>query len=144
MQGVPVNYWAILVCGVVSMVLGSLWYGKFFRKPWEKMMGWENVDPAKRAEMMKTMQRSYILAFIGALLMAYILSHAIIFAQSYLGESDMSAATMTAFFNWLGFIAPVTLTVVLWEGKPWKLWLLNSSYYLVQLLIFAFILIAWK
>lgn len=47
---------------------------------------------------------------------------------------------MAGFWNWLGFIAPVTLGVVLWEGKPWKLWVLHNAYYLLALLVMGVIL----
>lgn len=36
---VPVNYLAILVAAVLSMVLGFLWYGPLFGKEWTKLMG---------------------------------------------------------------------------------------------------------
>lgn len=144
MQAVPINYWAILVCGIASMVLGSLWYGPIFGKMWQHLMGWHHVDPTKKAEMMKNMTQSYVFAFIGALIMAFVLDHSIIFAQAYLHVSGSSAAIQGAFWSWLGFIAPVTLASILWEGKSWKLWTLTNGYYLVQLLIFAFILTGWK
>jgi hypothetical protein len=144
MQMVPINYWAILVCGIASMVLGSLWFGPLFGKPWQKLMGWENVDAAKKEEMMKGMTKSYVFAFVGALVMAYALAHSLVFAQAYLKVSGSSAALQGAFWTWLGFIAPVTMSSILWEGKSWKLWTLTNAYYLIQLLIFAFILVSWK
>jgi hypothetical protein len=144
MQAVDINYWAVLVCGVASMILGSLWYGPFFGKIWQRLMGWENVDPAKKAEMMKGMTKSYVFAFVGALIMAFVLDHAIIFAQNYMNVSFMQAGLFTGFMSWLGFIAPVTLSSILWEGKSWTLWTLTNAYYLVQLLIFALILVSWR
>jgi hypothetical protein len=141
---IPVNYWAVIVCGIVSMVLGSIWFGPLFGKQWQHLMGWSNVDAAKKAEMMKGMQKSYLFAFIGALVMAYVLSHSIVFASTYMDVSGVSAGLSSGFWMWLGFIAPVTLSSVLWEGKSWKLWILTSGYYLVQLLIFGAILASWK
>jgi len=44
----------------------------------------------------------------------------------------------------LGFIVPVTVGVVLWENKSWKLWCINSSNYLVTLLIMSVILALWN
>jgi hypothetical protein len=58
--------------------------------------------------------------------------------------SGMPAGLMCGFWNWLGFIAPVTLGTVLWEGKPWKLWALTNGYYLFSLLIMGVILAFWK
>lgn len=141
---VPVNYWAVLACGVVSMVLGFLWYGFLFGKTWIRMMGWDPNDKARMEAMKKEANKSYIFAFIGSLVMAYILAHALVFAQSYLKTEGVSAGLQTGFWNWLGFIAPVTLGSVLWEGKSWKLWSFNNAYHLIQLLIFGVILAVWK
>ena len=47
---------------------------------------------------------------------------------------------MCEFFNWLGLIAPVTLSPMLWEGKSWKLWFINSGYYFVSLPVTGVIL----
>lgn len=144
MQDVAINYWAVLVCGVASMVIGSLWFGPLFGKIWQNLMGWQSMDETKKAEMMKGIQKSYILALVGALLMAFVLAHSIFYAQEYLKVSNSSAAIYGALWNWLGFMVPVLLATVLWEGKSWKLLALNAGYYLVQLLVFAFILVSWR
>ncbi|MBI3341870.1 DUF1761 domain-containing protein, partial [Candidatus Curtissbacteria bacterium] len=34
-----INYMAVVAAAVVNMVLGFLWYGPLFGKPWMKMMG---------------------------------------------------------------------------------------------------------
>jgi hypothetical protein len=75
--------------------------------------------------------------------MAYVLSHSIVFANFYLGTSGIYGGLMAGFWNWLGFVAPVTLGSVLWEGKSWKLWCFNNSYYLVMLLVMGVILSLW-
>jgi len=55
---------------------------------------------------------STALALVGALFMSHILDHALIYAN-----------------------APVTVGAVLYEKKPWKLWILNNGYWLVSLLV---------
>ena len=138
---VPVNYLAVFGASVVSMILGYLWYGPLLGKPWMKLMGWtkEGMKGMNQSEMMKM----YGLQFLGSLFMSFVLAHALIFASAYLNESGISAGLQTGFWNWLGFIAPVTLVSVLWEGKPWKLWLLNNSYYLVSLMSMGVLLSLW-
>ena len=75
--------------------------------------------------------------------MAFVLSHALVFASTYLNTSGISAGLQTGFWNWLGFVVPVTVGSVLWDGKPWKLWFINAGYYLVMLLIMGVILALW-
>ncbi|MBX4186694.1 MAG: DUF1761 domain-containing protein [Candidatus Doudnabacteria bacterium] len=144
MQEVPVNYWAILVCGIASLVLGFIYYGPLFGKLYSRLMGWENMDPARSAEMKKGMNKRYAMALLGSLLMAFVLAHSLVFAESYMKVSGVAAGLQAAVWSWLGFIVPVTLGNVLWGGQSWKLWFLGNGYQLIQLLIFGIILGTWK
>ncbi len=141
MERIPINYGAVLAAAIVNMVLGSVWYGPLFGKTWMKLSGItpDKIDAAKA----KGMGKSYVIAFAGSLVMSYVLAHAIIFAAAYFKMSGISAGLMSGFWNWLGFVAPVTLGAVLWEGKPWMLWVLMNGYYLLSLLIMGTILSAW-
>ena len=123
------------------MVLGALWYGPLFGKLWMTLSGMteEKIAAAKAKGMGKT----YALAFLGCLLMAYVLAHSLIFASAYFKASGLSSGLTAGFWNWLGFIVPVTLGSVLWEDKPWKLWCLNNAYWLLSLLIMGAILSLW-
>jgi hypothetical protein len=138
---VPVNYLVVLVAAIISMPLGFLWYGPFFGKPWTRMMGMtkEKMEAAKKKGM--TMQ--YVIMFVGALVMSFVLSHAVIFANAYLHTNGMFGGIMTGFMSWLGFIVPISLGSVLWEGKPWRLWMINAGYYLVLLLVMGVTLSLW-
>ena len=138
MQAVPLNYLAIVIAAIASMVLGFLWYGPIFGKQWMKEMGFskEKMDQSKKAGMTK----SYALMAVGSLVMSFVLANALVFASTYLKASGVFAGLMVGFWNWLGFVAPVTLGSVLWEGKSWKLWFLNNGYYLVTLSVMGAIL----
>jgi hypothetical protein len=82
--------------------------------------------------------------FVGSLLMAFVLSRGIAFGDAYLGASDVSTGLISAFWFWAGFVAPITLSPVLWEKKPWMLWVINAGYYLVLMLVMAAILSLWR
>lgn len=142
---VPINYLAVLAAAVASIILGSLWYGPVFGKQWITLSGMSpEAVAAGKAKGMKGMWKSYLLAFVGSLIMAYVLAHALVFASAYLQASGASAGLMAGAWNWLGFIVPVMLGKVLWEGKPWKLFVLDSAYYLVSLCSMGVILALWK
>lgn len=141
MTPVPVNYLAVIVAALISMAVGFLWYGPLFGKIWMKENGW---NPEKLKGMKPpNMTKQYSIQFVGALFMSYVLASALLFASSYLGTSGISAGLMVGFWNWLGFIAPVTLVTVLYERKSWKLWFLNNSYYLVSLILMGILLALW-
>jgi hypothetical protein len=138
---VPINYLAVLVAAIVAIVLGFLWYGPFFGKPWMKLMG---ITPEKMEEgKKKGMGGTYAMMTVTTLLMSFVLSHALVFAATYLDESGWYAGVMTGFWNWLGFVVPVSMGSVLWERKPWKLWCINAGYYLVSMMLMGIVLALW-
>ena len=73
LTAVPINYWAVIVATIASMVTGYLWYGPIFGKQWIKEMGWtaEAMEAAKK----KGMTKQYCLMALGSLIMAFVLSH---------------------------------------------------------------------
>jgi hypothetical protein len=133
---------AVLAATVASMVLGFLWYGPIFGKQWMALMGFTqaSMEEAKK----KGMAKSYAAMAIGSLVMFYVLAHSLEFASAYTGATGAEAGCMVAFWSWLGFVAPVTMGSVLWEGKSWKLWILNNSYWLLNLIIGGVILARWQ
>jgi hypothetical protein len=137
-SGVPVNYIAVVVAALANIGLGFLWYGPLFGKTWSGLMGWTKSD--MEAAKKKGMTKSYALMTLGSFVMSFVLAHALIFASTYLNATGISAGLMAGFWNWLGFVAPVMLGTVLWDGKPWKLYFINAGYYLVALLLMGAIL----
>ena len=70
---------------------------------------------------MKLVPGFIVLGLGASFLMSYVLDHALIYASEYMKMSGISAGLMCGFFNWLGFIAPVTLGVVMYQKKSWML-----------------------
>lgn len=139
MPDVPINYWAVLLAGVSNMIIGGLWYSPlFFGKQWMHLMGLtkEHMEHEKK----KGMATSYLVSFIGALVMAYVLSHVFVYASTYTKTSGVSAGLMVGFWSWLGFVATVGLGSMLWEKRPFSLYLINMAYYLVTLCVMGVIL----
>jgi len=138
MPSVTINYLAVLVAAISNMVLGFVWYGPLFGKEWMKMM---HFTDKKMDEMKATgnMNQLYGIAMVGALVMAYVMAHFV----DYVGATSVVGGMQTGFWAWLGFVAPVMLGGVLWEGRSWKLFTLQSGYYLVTLMIMGAILAVW-
>ena len=139
------NYLAVLACAVVAMPIGFLWFGPLFGKAWSRHMNAANVHAPDSAAMSKAMA----IFFASNLLIAYVLAHAIeAWQASSWGLSPDAApwvyALNAGFFNWLGFFFPLQMNRVAWEQKRWGLVLINSTFDLVRLLLFAFILSYWQ
>ena len=135
-QAVSINFLAVLVAAIAAIVLGFLWYGPLFGKTWIKLMGMDKKKMDKN--MKKKMTKSYVILVITTLVTSYVLAHFV----KYLGTT-VSDALQTAFWIWLGFVATIQIGIVLWEGKPWKLYLINASHQLVNLAVMATILALW-
>lgn len=138
-----INYLAVVVAAVVAMVIGGVWHSPLmFAKQWQGAAGVS--EETKQRMMAKGMTKAYILQFIGALVMSFVLAHSLVFASAYLNISGISAGLQAGIWNWLGFIATVTLGAILWEGKPWKLWFIINGYQIINLCAMGVILSLWR
>lgn len=131
------NWIALVVAMLVSIVLGFLWYAPFMPtgKVWMKAM----KMPADFKPARKAMIISVVLMLVGSFLMFFVFQHTFLaYRDAYrLDESGYELSIMDgiigAVMTWLGFIVPLQLSTISWEGKPWSLFWVNSLYYLVTL-----------
>ncbi len=136
MQQVDVNFVAVLLCGVASMVIGFLWYSKMlFGATWMKLSGISEADMKKANSNMPVM---YGTMFVASLVMAYVLAH---FAK-YAGAATLMDGVVAGFWAWLGFVATTMLSGSLFESKPIKLYFINTGYQLVTLVVMGAILVS--
>ncbi|MBI2548007.1 DUF1761 domain-containing protein [Candidatus Woesearchaeota archaeon] len=136
-EAVSINYLAVIVAAVASMALGAFWYSPMgFGKMWMKLSG---ITPQATKNMKESAKKSYALGFLCALITSYVLAHFVKYTESTTVVDGM----LTGFWIWFGFVATVTLGVVLWEGKSFRLYLLNNGYNLLSLLLMGMILTLW-
>jgi hypothetical protein len=83
-----------------------------------------------------------VMAFIAALLTAYVLAHVTYLSYIFFGNSLMGAALGTAFWLWLGISATTLVTHNGFEQKPEKLTVLALGNQLVTFLLMGLI-IGW-
>lgn len=137
-----VNYLAILVCGVVAMGIGFLWYGPLFGKAWMQIMGADNMPQEQKDAMKKNMWVMYFLQFILSLITAGVLDYNI---ANWAGSET---AVGVAICVWFGFIMTTEAGAALWSGKPskvaWKMFFISSGAQLVTFIIFGVILGSWQ
>lgn len=134
-----INLLAVLACAVVSMIIGSLWYGPLFGNLYSKTMGWTNKSPAERKQMQKAMTWSYVGQFAASLVMFYVLAR----FMNATGLVTALGGVVVALWAWFGFIVPLKLGDALWGGKMTLFWL-GISNSLVTLLAGGAILGLWR
>jgi hypothetical protein len=131
---VEVNYVAVLLAMVSSMVVGSIWYAQgVFGKTWAKLA---KVDTKKDVSPAKPI----IVTMIVSLMTAYVLAHVTFLSYNFFSVSFLNAALTTAFWTWLGFTAARIITHDAFEGRPTTLTLLNITHELVTFLIMGLII----
>lgn len=126
-----VNLIGVIVAAVASMVVGFIWYGPLFGKPWAKLMGWNAAHMEKAKNDKAGMMKTYGMSFVGSIFMAFVLSMLI----GLTGKVTMMDGVMLGFWSWLGFVMPVQMTDVLFGGKSWNLFMINTGYQLASLLV---------
>ena len=129
---------SVLGVSVIVFVIGWLWYGPLFGKMWMRLSKISATDVSKAKK--KGMTGKLILNFIGTLVTVFVFAKIL----SSVGAASAVAGAVTGFWIWLGFFAATTLLGdVLWECKPWELFVLNGLYWLVNLLVMGALLVVW-
>ena len=128
------NYPAVIVAAVVYWILGALWFGLLFAKPW---MALEHVADEQARNINPVLP--YVVSFLLNLLIAFVL------AQLCLWRNATTAARGAALgiFLWIGLVGPITYTTYMYEMRPWQLFAINQFYPLLGLCIMGAILGAW-
>lgn len=131
---IDVNWLAIVLAGLSTMVVGSVWYAKpVFGNLWIKLAG---LDEKKMPSPAKAMS----LSLLASLVTAFVLAHAAFLTNAYFANSFLQDSLVTALWLWLGFTAARMLTHDLFENRPSKLTALSVGYELVTLLVMGLII----
>jgi hypothetical protein len=138
---IEINYWAVLACGVASMILGFVWYGPLFGKKWMQVIGAREMDAVKRKEMQKKAMPLYAISLVLALFQAYVLAH-------YIAGWTEASGVENSLWIWAAFLVPAIAGASMWNNESgkiaWTRFLLQAGYYLVLFIIFGIILGSWK
>jgi hypothetical protein len=127
-----VNWWSVLVAALAGFVIGGLWYGPLFQKPWMRLSGVTKQGGA-RTNMPLTFGGAYVLNLMGAFGIAVILGR-----NGGVG-SGAHVGAFVAFF----FVATALGVIYLFEQRPFRLWLINAGYQIVNFAAMGAIIGAW-
>lgn len=128
------NYAAVFVCAVAYWLLGALWFGLLFSRPW---LALEHMTEEQARTMNPVLP--YVVSFLLNLLIAYVLS------QICLWRNATTAARGAALgiLLWIGFVGPITYTTHMYEMRPPRLFAINQFYPLVGLALMGAVLGGW-
>jgi hypothetical protein len=136
-----INWAAVVVAAIAWMLVGFLWYSPFlFARPWMLAMGFNLDDKAAIEAMRKGTGRVHGIAFIASLLSAAVLYK--LFAETE--TFTVLHGLKVGFGVWLGFVATVQLTSLLFRRSNPRVFVIDTVYQLVGYLVTAAILAAWR
>lgn len=134
---VDVNYLAVLLAALSTMVVGGIWYSQnVFGKTWAKLAKVDMKRQPKQGEMAWLMGST----FVASLVTAYILAHVAFLSNQFFQNSFLQDTLATAFWLWLGFTAARVYVHDAFEGRRKKLTIMTMGYELVTVLVMALII----
>ncbi len=144
MDGMDINWLAIIAASILPLVTGFLWYGPLFGKAWMKESGMTE-EKAKTMNPAKT----YGLAVVFAFLIAFML-WAFVMTGGGPGEPHGTKQFLTfkhgAFHGTILalFVAlPLLATNALFEMKSFKYVAINVGYWIVTMALMGGIINVW-
>jgi len=122
---------AVVASGFAAVLIGMIWYHpKVFGGVWMRLSG---ITPEMQERGKRRMPLMGFFGFLAAMLVAYVMSY----ISAAWGFYNWVGAVQLGIWLWLGFVAPILLGQVLWEQKPFRVYLINALYWLVTLLVMA-------
>ena len=135
MENLHINHIAVLVCAILNLALGALWYSPIlFYRTWlsETKLTDEQLARSNSA-------RIYGLAFLLALIISYNLAF-------FLGDAQTNAVwgTTAGFLAGFGFSALILAIIALFEQRSWRYIFINGGYITAYFTLIGFILGIWR
>jgi len=130
-----INHLAVIVCGLVNLILGALWYSPvLFYNAWKNENRFTD-EQLKKLNPIKVYGVSFLLALCISYNMAFFLAD---------GQTDITWGTTAGFLTGFGFSGFIFAIVALFEMKSIKYILINGGYITLYFTIIGAILGAWK
>jgi hypothetical protein len=127
-----INWLAVLVAAVSTFVLGGLWYGPVFGRPWMTASGMTE-ERASQGKMGKVFGISFLLQLAAAAVLAMFVGP----------ESDAMFGLFAGFSVGLFWVGAAFGVVYLFEQRPFAHWAVNAGYQVVSYSIMGLIVGGW-
>ena len=126
-----VNWLGVLAAAVAGFLIGGLWYGPLFGKAWQRESGLSD-ERIKNANMPLIFGTTFVLNLFAAFILAHVL-------DTY-GEPGLNLSIMIAGGISLGFVVTSLGVNYLFARASLKLFLIDSSYWLLNYIAMGAIL----
>ncbi|MDT0182639.1 DUF1761 domain-containing protein [Microbacterium sp. ARD31] len=138
MQVPEINYWAVILATLSTLVVGTVWYSpKVFGTRWAALAKVDMDRPG--ASALWPIITTVIVSFISA----WVLAGSTSIAWHFYGGGYLLAALGTAVILWAGFTAARFITHDAFEGRPTSLTVMNIGHEVVTFVVMALIIGLW-
>lgn len=132
---VSVNWLAVLLAGLSSLVVGSIYYAKpVFGSLWIKLA---KLDEKKMAQ---NSVRPIVIATAMSLVAAFVIAHVAAISKEFFGSSELSAGLSSALWLWLGISATTVIIHDVFETRPFQLTFLTVAHQFFSLMAMGLII----
>ena len=126
-----INFLAVALAALAAFFLGFFWYTIIFAKPWQKEIGMKNKDGKVETP---NLGRLLIGSLILEIIMAFNLA-------AFIGtQADWVFGLGAGLAAGLGWVALAFGVNYMFEGKSFKLWLINAGYNTVVFAVMGLII----
>jgi hypothetical protein len=130
------NYFAIATAAVACFLFEAAWYS-FFYQAWLDGIG-------RTQEFLDHTGVSVGLQFGTALLSAAVIAATISSVTQLTGSQTALRGMRVAAFLWLGFVLTTWATEYVFEVRTYKLFAINTGFWLIGMVVMGAIVGAWK
>ena len=132
-----INYLAVILATLSSMLVGAIWYTpKMFGTYWMKQAG---LTPDGLGSAVRPIIVTVLVSFVTA----WVLAGAVWISFQFYGGSFLVNALITGAILWAGFTAARFVTHDQFDKRTPGLTVLNSAHELVTILVMALIIGVW-
>lgn len=132
---VSINYIAVLVATIASMILGAVWYAPaVFGKEWMRLTNLTAKDTKQnRGAPMALM-------LVGSLVASYVMAHFVAFTNA----TTVADGIRTGAWIGVGFVFTAAMSESIFSHRPARLLAITGGYQIVNLIMLGAILAAWR
>jgi hypothetical protein len=134
-----INYLAVVVAGLATFFLGGLWYSALFAKLWIKLHGYSE----EKISAMKARMKPAVF-FGGMIVCDLVIAFVVAILVGALNLRLPLEGALLGFLLWLGPAAAIQLTSQIASDKHFGLYLIDTSYQLIYLVMMGAILGGWR
>ena len=129
------NWLAIICAAAAYWVIGAIWYMALFGKIWRVGIEQQGIK-IEQSGMGAKMIGNFLCNLVAAVIMARLIART--------GISELGYGLKLGVGVGLGFSAAALTIQYLWESKPFKVWLIDTSHHVVGCAALGAILAVWK